>query len=112
VAPYPYTFKFSDYYSQPEVKLSSTPAAAINEIVMQKYIAMFENSGYEAYYNWRRTGVPEFQAGAGVGNNGVIPKRWSYPVSEQTQNSSNWSSAVAAQQFSGDDLNQSMWLLK
>ena len=112
VAPYPYTFNFSAYYAQPEVKLSSTPAAAINEIVMQKYIAMFENSGYEAYYNWRRTGVPEFQAGAGVGNNGVIPKRWAYPVSEQTQNSSNWSSAVAAQQFSGDDLNQSMWLLK
>lgn len=112
VAPYPYTFNFSAYYAQPQVRLSSAPSTAINEIIMQKYIAMFENSGYEAYYDWRRTGVPDFQDGAGVGNNGVIPKRWAYPVSEQTQNSKNWSSALAAQQFSSDDLNQSMWLLK
>ena len=60
VAPYPFTFDFSTYYSQPSVKLSSTQATAINQIVLQKYLAMFENSGYEAYYNWRRTGVPAF----------------------------------------------------
>ncbi|MDE3212964.1 MAG: SusD/RagB family nutrient-binding outer membrane lipoprotein, partial [Bacteroidota bacterium] len=86
VAPYPFNFKFSVYYSQPAVKLSSTSATAIDQIVMQKYIAGFENSGYEAYYNYRRTGVPDFQGGSGVGNNGVIPKRWAYPVSEQVQN--------------------------
>ncbi len=112
VAPYPYTFSFSDYYAQPNVKFSTTPSIAISEIVMQKYIAMFESSGYEAYYNWRRTGVPAFQAGAGVGNNGVIPKRWAYPVSEQVQNKQNLNAALSAQQYSADDLNQTMWLLK
>jgi hypothetical protein len=112
VAGYPYTFDFSNYYAQPEVKLSSTPSAAIDQIVMQKYIALFESSGYEAYYNWRRTGVPAFESGAGVGNNGVIPKRWAYPVSEQVQNPNNLSAALTAQQFSADDLNQIMWLLK
>jgi Starch-binding associating with outer membrane len=112
VAPYPFTFDFSTYYAQPAVKLSSTPTTAINQIVLQKYIAMFENSGYEGYYNWRRTGVPAFQSGAGVGNNGVIPKRWAYPVSEQTQNSGNWKAALGAQGFSADDLNQVMWLFK
>jgi hypothetical protein len=112
VAPYPFAFNFDTYYSQPSVKLSSTPATAIKEIVYQKYIACFENSGYEAYYNWRRTGVPAFQNGAGIGNNGVIPLRWAYPVSEQSQNTSNWNAALAAQQFSADDLNQKMWLLK
>jgi hypothetical protein len=112
VAAYPYTFSFSNYYEQPDVKLSSTPSVAINEIVMQKYLAMFESSGYEAYYNWRRTGVPAFESGAGVGNNGVIPKRWAYPVSEQVQNKQNLSAAISAQQFSADDLNQKMWLLK
>jgi hypothetical protein len=111
-APYPFTFNFSNYYSQPAVQFSSTPATAIDQIVMQKYLAMFENSGYEGYYNWRRTGVPAFQSGAGVGNNGVIPLRWAYPVSEQVQNKANWSAALAAQQFSADDLNQKMWLLK
>ncbi len=112
VASYPFTFDFSTYYSQAAVKLSSTPSTAIDQIVMQKYIAMFENSGYEAYYNWRRTGVPAFESGAGVGNNGVIPLRWAYPVSEQAQNATNWNAAVTAQQFSQDDLNQKMWLLK
>lgn len=111
-APYPFTFNFSAYYSQPAVQLSSTPATAIDQIVMQKYLAMFENSGYEGYYNWRRTGVPIFQSGAGVGNNGVIPLRWAYPVSEQVQNKAHWTAALAAQQFSADDLNQKMWILK
>jgi hypothetical protein len=80
--------------------------------VLQKYIASFENSGYESYYNWRRTGVPAFQNGSGVGNNGVIPVRWAYPVSEQVQNATNWSAALSNQGFSADDLNQTMWLLK
>ncbi len=111
-APYPFSFNFSSYYAQPAVQLSSTLATAINQIVMQKYLAMFENSGYEGYYNWRRTGVPAFQSGAGVGNNGVIPKRWAYPVSEQTQNAANWKASLSNQGFSADDLNQTMWLLK
>ncbi len=112
MAPYPFTFDFTTYYAQPAVKLSSYPATAINQIVLQKYIAMFENSGYEAYFNWRRTGVPAFQSGPGVGNNGVIPLRWAYPVSEQTQNTANWKAALSAQGFSADDLNQVMWLIK
>lgn len=112
VAPYPFTFNFAAYYAQPSVKISSTPAIAINQIVLQKYIACFESSGYEPYYNWRRTGVPAFQSGSGIGNNGVIPKRWAYPVTEQVQNKSKWNAAISAQQYSADDLNQTMWLLK
>jgi Starch-binding associating with outer membrane len=109
---YPFTFDFNTYYAQPSVKLSSTPATAINQIVLQKYITCFVNSGYEAYFNYRRTGVPAFQGGTGVGNNGIVPKRWAYPVSEQVQNKTNWTAALSAQQFSVDDLNQVMWILK
>jgi hypothetical protein len=112
IAPYPFTFNFTNYYAQPAVQLSSTAATAINQIVLQKYIACFQNSGYEGYYNWRRTGVPAFQGGTGVGNNGVVPLRWAYPVSEQTQNAKNWSAAISNQSFTADDLNQTMWLLK
>ncbi len=112
VVSYPFTFNYANYYAQPSVKLSATAATAINQIVLQKYIACFENSGYEAYYNYRRTGVPAFQAGPGTGNNGVIPKRYTYPVAEQTQNKSNYAAALTAQSFSADDLNQTMWLLK
>lgn len=110
--PFNINFSFASYYSQPSVQLSSTPANAVSQIVLQKYIAMFQNSGYEAYYNWRRTGVPAFQTGTGVGNNGVIPLRWSYPLSEQTQNSANYALALTNQSYSADNLNQIMWLLK
>jgi Starch-binding associating with outer membrane len=112
VAPYPFTFNFTTYYAQPTVQFSATTATAINQIVLQKYIACFENSGYEGYYNARRTGVPAFEGGSGVGNNGVVPVRWAYPVAEQTQNTAAWTAAIAAQQFTADDLNQKMWLLK
>lgn len=112
VKPFPFTFDFNAYYAQPAVQLSATPATAINQIVLQKYIACFENSGYEGYYNWRRTGVPAFQGGSGVGNNGVVPIRWAYPVSEQSQNTTNYNNALKAQGFTQDDLNQVMWLLK
>lgn len=109
---YPFTFSFSTFYAQPSVKLSATNATAINQIVLQKYIAMFQNSGYEAYYNWRRTGVPTFLTGSGVGNNNTIPLRYQYPLSEQQQNATNYKAALTAQGFSADDLNQTMWLIK
>jgi hypothetical protein len=112
VAPYPYSFTFSNYYVQLSVKLSSIEDSAIHQIVLQKYIACFENSGYEGYFNYRRTGVPVFQDGVGVGNDGIIPLRWSYPLTEQQQNSKNWQAALTNQGFSTDDLNQVMWLLK
>jgi len=112
VRAYPFTFDWSTYYAQSSVQLSATQATAINEIVYQKYIAMFETSGYEPYYNWRRTGIPAFQGGSGVGNNGIIPIRWAYPTTEQTQNGRNWSAALSNQGFSADDLNQKIWLLK
>jgi hypothetical protein len=112
VVAFPFTFNFATYYAQASVQLSATTATAINQIVLQKYIACFQNSGYEGYYNSRRTGVPAFQGGAGVGNNGDVPKRWAYPVSEQVQNKANWTAALSAQQFSADDLNQTMWLIK
>jgi hypothetical protein len=112
VAPYAYTFDWNTYYAQPTVKLSATQATAVNQIVLQKYIVCFENSGYEGYFNWRRTGTPAFQGGTGVGNNGVVPLRWAYPVGEQTQNGKNWQAAISSQGFSADDLNQTMWLIK
>jgi Starch-binding associating with outer membrane len=111
-APYPYTFDFATWITTPAIALSTTPATAINQIVLQKYIVCFENSGYEGYYNWRRTGIPAFQGGSGVGNGGVVPLRWQYPTTEQTQNTKNYQAALTSQGFSADDENQTMWLIK
>ena len=40
----------------------------LTQILTQKYLAFFQHSGLEAFYNQRRTGVPTFLVGPGTGN--------------------------------------------
>lgn len=85
----------------------------IEMILVQKYMASFMNSGWEPFYNQRRTGFPEFKTdGGGVLNDGVIPKRWMYPQSEINDNLSNLEKAINRQYPEGDNVNGVMWLLK
>jgi hypothetical protein len=111
ITPYTIKFNFNDYYNQSAVKYASG-SEGLKQIVLQKYLAMFQNSGWEAYFNYRRTGIPAFKSGTGIGNNGVIPKRWGYPNSEQNRNAENWKAALTNQGFTTDDINAKMWLLK
>lgn len=88
--------------------------SGLEQILNQKYVAFFQNSGYEAFYNWRRTGYPRTftSTGGGINASGKIPRRWQYPVDEQTYNTANYQ-AVLKSQFGGtDDLNQDTWLTK
>jgi Starch-binding associating with outer membrane len=89
-------------------------AAGLTQILQQKYVSMCQNSGMEAYYNFRRTGVPAFaQGGPGIGTgNSLIPMRWIYPNDQIVANSSNYQAAIQAQGFGKDDPNAVMWLLK
>jgi len=105
--------KWDAYYAQSSVKLSSTSAIALTQILTQKYLAFFQNSGWEAYNNYRRTGVPTFLTGAGTANSGRIAKRWQYPSSERTTNADNYKAALKSQ-FGAetDDINSEMWIIK
>ncbi|MBS4066873.1 MAG: SusD/RagB family nutrient-binding outer membrane lipoprotein [Chitinophagaceae bacterium] len=106
-----YNFNFDTYYNQATVKYE-TGLAGLNKILLQKYLAFFMNSGWEAFLNQRRTGVPVFSVGAGIGNGGVLPKRWTYPVTEQNVNNSNWKAAVD-RQFGGQDVvGGELWMNK
>lgn len=89
-------------------------AAGLNQILTQKYIAFFMNSGFESFYNWRRTGVPTFaQGGAGVGTPSTnIPLRWQYPNAESIYNTTNYNAALQSQYGGTDDLTAKMWLIK
>lgn len=89
-------------------------AAGLQQILEQKFIAFFQNSGWEAFYNQRRTGFPAFgQGGAGIGTaSGKLPRRWQYPVGEQNENSVNWKAAVQSQFGGNDDVMQDTWLTK
>ena len=107
----PFSFNFDTYYNQARVKYETGPAG-LNKILLQKYLAFFQNSGWEAYYNFRRTGVPAFSTGVGIGNNGQIPKRWTYPSSEQQRNAGNLEATLQSQFGGTNDINGEMWLIK
>lgn len=106
-----FNFNFNTYYAQPKV-VYEAGAAGLNKILLQKYLSFFQNSGWEAYYNFRRTAVPAFSTGIGIGNNGNIPKRWAYPSNEQQRNATNWKTAVDRQFTGNDNINGEMWLVK
>ncbi len=104
---------FATYYAQPTVKLATDAPTALTQILQQKYLAFAQNSGMEAFYNQRRTGVPTFQVGPGTGNSTRIPKRWQYPATERQYNTANNSAAVTSQFGStGDDINAPLWILQ
>ncbi len=101
------------YYAQPTVKYSSDNATALTQILTQKYLAFFNNSGWEAYRNARRTGVPTFLTGVGTGNSGRIAKRFQYPSSERTTNAANYNATLTSQFGAAtDDINSEIWIFK
>lgn len=105
-----YTASINNYLAQPSVTYAGNNATGLNQILTQKYLAFFQNSGQEAYFNYRRTGVPAFHVGPGTGNSGIIPKRWLYPVSESLNNEANYKQALQ-QQFGGvDDVDNELWI--
>ncbi len=100
-----------DYLSQPEVQYAGDNSNGLKQILTQKYLGFFQNSGQEAYFNYRRTGIPSFDTGPGTGNGGVIPRRWLYPVSESTNNEINYVQALQRQFGTPeDDLDYELWI--
>lgn len=100
------------YLAQASVKYAGNNADGLTQILNQKYIAFFQNSGYEAYFNWRRTGVPTFLVGPGTSNGTKIPLRFQYPLSELSTNADNVKAAISSQFGGSDDINSAIWLIK
>ena len=98
------------YLAQPLVAYN--PANAISQIITQKYIAFFLNSGNEPFFEQRRTGIPTFSTGPGTQNGGKVPKRWMYPQSEYSYNGANVQAAVDRQYAGNDNINGVMWVLQ
>lgn len=89
------------------------PAVALTQILQQKYVAFFMNSGWEAFMNARRTGVPVLREGVGIGTTGgKIPKRWLYPLDEINANNSNYKASIASQYGGADVVTNDTWLTK
>ncbi len=98
------------YIDQPLVAFN--PPNALEQILMQKYYASHQNSGFEVYYTLRRTGVPAVDLhGEGM----IEPRmavRWRYPQDEYLLNTENVEQAVARQYPNGDDIYGVMWVLQ
>ena len=108
---YKVNFLFNAYYAQTTVAYAGNNITGREQIIKQKYLAFFQNSGFEAYYNYRRTNIPDFaKAGPGTGNSGLIPKRFQYPGTERTTNGANLATALQTQFGGNDNINASLWI--
>ena len=95
-----------------KVKYAGDNADGLKQILEQKYVAFWQNSGWEAFYQFRRTGIPKFAEGTGTNAQGKIPSRWLYPVREVVNNPINAKLAIDKQFGGTDDVFAKMWLIK
>ncbi|MGV4413672.1 SusD/RagB family nutrient-binding outer membrane lipoprotein [Chryseobacterium sp. T1] len=108
------TINFDQFMNNSDVVYKGNNPNGLKQILIQKYVALFCNSGYESFYNWRRTGFPEFlKGGVGIGTpDNQLPYRWMYPQGEITYNNVNYKAAIQSQYGGADDISKLMWLLK
>ena len=97
------------YLAQAAVAYSGSTPEKLVKIGTQKWISFFYQ-GLEAWFDWRRTGIPSLQPSVDNQNEDRIPVRFIYPIIEQGLNGDNRAAAVAAQ--GPDDINTKMWYLK
>ncbi|AQG78699.1 SusD/RagB family nutrient-binding outer membrane lipoprotein [Spirosoma montaniterrae] len=96
----------ADYFTQPAVAYTGTTQQKLEKIGTQKWVALLFN-GLEAWFDWRRTGIPTVTPGPDNLNNNRVPVRYIYPQSEQALNAANRAEAVARQ--GTDDINTAVW---
>lgn len=94
---------FNDnYLTHPSVAYDG----GLPKVYLQKYFSLFF-TGIEAWSDYRRTGYPNLIPGPTNVNDGKIPARLPYPLSEQSLNQNNY--REASQRIGGDDMNSKMW---
>jgi hypothetical protein len=85
--------EIATYLAQPRVVYD--PANGLNQIYLQKWISLYM-CGSEAWFDWRRTDVPNLLAGPHYPFS-RLPVRFTYPTDEQSLNSANLEAAIARQ---------------
>ncbi len=100
------------YLEQSLVAYKGNNADGLNQVLEQRYLALFQQAGLESYFHWRRTGYPAFKfGGPGTGGSGIIPRRFQYPTSERDNNSKNYKESLS-RQFGNenDSVNDKLWI--
>ncbi len=84
----------ASYLAKPEVAYATAPGTWRQKIGKQAYLA-FYTRGLEAWTEWRRLDYPVFAMPPNPFTD-TIPKRYIYPINEQTLNPDNYAAAAAA----------------
>jgi hypothetical protein len=89
------------YLAQANVAYATATGDWKQKIGTQSYIALYTR-GLEGYTQWRRLDFPVLNMPPSIAEYNEIPKRFTYPVNEQTLNNDNYKAASSA--IGGDDL--------
>ena len=96
------------YLSSPAATLSGTDEEKLEQIIVQKWLAIYFESN-EAWAEYRRTGYPRIWLGTDASDNaGEIPRRIRYPLDEYAKNETNVSAAVS-KLTDGDQYASKVW---
>jgi hypothetical protein len=96
----------ASYLAKPEVAYATAPGTWKQKIANQAYISLYTR-GLEAWTEWRRLDWPVFAMPPNPFTD-TIPKRFIYPINEQTLNPDNYTTAASA--MGGDKVdNRIFW---
>lgn len=95
-----------DYTSRQAIALSGNTETDLTKILTQKWVVLNTN-GHEAWFQIRRTGIPDIEPGPDNLNSDRYPVRYLYPQSEQATNSAHYQEA--ANRIGGDNINSKGW---
>ncbi len=88
----------------------------LKQILTQRWLIDFFQGNGGNYPQFLRTGYPEYPLNPATSMNPddptVYPKRWKYPLSEQTTNPVNYQKAIDEQYGGFDGINQVPWYLQ
>ncbi|KQT28506.1 hypothetical protein ASG22_20110 [Chryseobacterium sp. Leaf405] len=103
-------FNVNNYLATPLVVYdnSATLPAQLEKIMTQKYMTMFHQAQWTSYYDYLRTGYPNYPLQTGVS----APFRFRYPQSEYNYNSANLQTALTSQYGGNDNINSKPWWLQ
>lgn len=87
---------------------SAPLSTQLDKIMTQKYMTMFHQAQWTSYYDYLRTGFPNYPLQTGVS----APFRFRYPQSEYNYNGTNLKAALAAQYGGTDNINSKPWWLQ
>lgn len=83
------------YLAQPKVAYATATGTWQQKIGTQAYIALYAR-GLEGYTEWRRLDWPILNIPPSITDYSQIPKRFTYPIKEQTLNKANYNAASTA----------------